>query len=101
MMRKIIERSHGHPLKNQKILLSHVCLISIRNIVFARLLAQMIKLQAQFPDYPITAIKFDNANEFTSQTFIDYCMSVGINVEHHDAYTHTQNGLVESLIKHL
>ena len=28
-------------------------------------------------------------------------MSVGINVEHHVAHTHTQNSLVESLIKHL
>ena len=28
-------------------------------------------------------------------------MSVGINIEHHVAHTHTQNGLVESFIKRL
>ena len=48
---------------------SHVCLLSTRNVVFARLLAQMIKLRAQFPDYPIKTIRLDNVGEFTSQTF--------------------------------
>ena len=28
-------------------------------------------------------------------------MSIGINIEHHVAHVHTQNGLAESLIKHL
>ena len=159
----IIEHSHGHPLKNQKILFpneypciassqgklifrssltniiyespvflerihgdicgpihppyepfhyfmilidiftrwSHVCLISTCNVAFAFaiLLAQMIILWAQFLDYPIKTISLDNAGEFTSQTFIDYC--VGINIEHPIAHTHTQNGLAESFIKHL
>jgi len=155
MMRWIIENSHGHPLKNQKILLpsdypctacsqgklviksppfkvivespsflqriqgdicgpihspcgpfryfmilidastrwSHDCLLSTRNVAFARLLAQIIRLQAQFPDYhPIQSIRMDNAGEFTSQAFYDYCMSIGINVKHLVAHTHTQNG---------
>ena len=68
---------------------SHVCLLSTRNVAFARLLAQMIKLQAKFPDYPIKAIKLDNVGEFTSKTFTNYCISVGINIEHHVAHTHT------------
>ena len=59
----------------------------------------MIKLRAQFLDYPIKTIKLDNACEFTSQTFTNYCMSVGINVEHLVAHTHTQNSLAKSLIK--
>ncbi|BBG96653.1 Disease resistance protein CC-NBS-LRR class family [Prunus dulcis] len=46
---------------------SHVCLLSTRNMAFARLLAQIIKLRAQFPDYPIKSIRLDNAGEFTSQ----------------------------------
>ena len=120
MMRRIIENSHGHPLKNQKILLSsdypcsacsqsklitkplhskivvespsfleriqgdicgpiqppyglfkyfmvlidastrwsHLCLLSTRTVAFARLFAQIIRLQAQFPDYPIRKICF-------------------------------------------
>ena len=128
MMRRIIENSHEHELKNQKILLSHeypcvacsqgklivrpshakvkfesiiflervygdicgpihppcgpfwyfmvlidasmrwsnVCLLTTRNIAFSRLFAQIIKLRAQFPDYPIKSIKLDNASEFTS-----------------------------------
>ena len=60
---------------------------------------QMIKLRAQFPNYSIKTIRLDNAGEFTSQTFTGYFMSVGINVEHPATHTHTQNGLVESLIK--
>ena len=68
---------------------------------FATLLAQMIKLRTQFLDYPIKAIGLDNIGEFTSQIFTTYCMSVGINIEHHVAHTHTQNGLIESLINRL
>ncbi|CAM8919718.1 unnamed protein product [Rhodiola kirilowii] len=80
---------------------SHVCLLSTRNVAFARLLAQIIKLRAQFPDHTIKKIRLDNAGEFTSQAFDDYCMSVGISVEHSVAHVHTQNGLAESLIKRL
>ena len=72
---------------------SHVCFLSTRNIVFARLLAQIIRLRAQFSDYSIKTIRLDNAGEFTFQTFIDYYMSIWINIEHLVAHTHTQNGL--------
>ena len=163
MMRRIIENSHGHPLKDLKILLSnensyttcsqgklvvrpspskinsespsflqriqgdicgpihplsgpfryfmvliyasarwsHVCLLSTRNVAFARLLAQIIRLRAQFLDYSIKTIRLDNAGEFTSKIFDDYCMTVGIDVEHLVPHLHTQNGLAESLIKRL
>ena len=163
IIRRIIDNSYGHPLKNQKIILSneypcfacshgkliikpsiskvvfespsflqrihgdicgpiqsssgpfryfmvlidassrwsHVCLLSTRNAAFAKLLAQIIKLRAQFPDYPIKTIRLDNAGEFTSQAFDNYCMSIGIDVEHPVAHTHTQNGLAESLIKRI
>ena len=163
MMRRIIENSHGHPFKNQKILLSsdypctacsqgklivrpshikvliksptfleriqgnicgpihppcgpfryfmvlidassrwsHVCLLSTNNVAFSRLLAQIIRLQAPFPDYPIKKIRLDNAGEFISKAFDDYCMSLGIKVEHSIAHVHTQNDLVEAFIKRL
>ena len=78
---------------------SYVCLISTLNVAFARLLAQMIKLQAQFPNYLIKTIRLDNAGEFTSQTFINYYMSVGINIEHLVVHAHAQNGLAEFFIK--
>ncbi|KAM2825188.1 hypothetical protein COP1_035011 [Malus domestica] len=80
---------------------SHVCLLSTRNVAFARLLAQIIKLQAQFPYHPIKSIRLDNAGEFTYQTFDDYCMTLGIDVEHHVPHVHTQNGLAEAFIKRL
>ena len=78
-----------------------VSLLSTRNLAFARLLAQLIKLRAHFPDFPLKAIRLDNAGEFMSQAFNDYCMSIGISVEHPVAHVHTQNGLAESLIKRL
>ena len=45
---------------------SYVRLLSTRNIAFAKLLAQIIKLRAQLSDYPIKTIRLDNAAEFTS-----------------------------------
>ena len=80
---------------------SHVCLLSSRNVAFSRLLAQIIRLRAQFLDHPIKTILLDNAGEFSSQTFLDYCMSIGIDVQHPVAHVHSQNGLAESFIKRL
>jgi hypothetical protein len=78
---------------------SHVCLLSTRNVAFARLLAQIIRLRAQFPNYLIQSIRMNNAGKFTFQAFYDYCMSIGINVKHSVAHTHTQNGLAKLFIK--
>ncbi|XP_021830713.1 uncharacterized protein LOC110770803 [Prunus avium] len=70
-------------------------------MAFARLLAQIIKLRAQFPHYPIKSIRLDNAGEFTSKTFDDYCMSLDIDIEHSVPHLHTKNDLAEALIKRL
>ena len=72
---------------------SHVCLLSTRNVASTRLLAQIIRLRAQFLDYPNKKICLDNVCEFTSQAFNDYCMSIGIDVEHLilRAHTHTHS----------
>ncbi|KAK9907163.1 hypothetical protein M0R45_002408 [Rubus argutus] len=80
---------------------SHVALLSTRNAAFAKLLAQIIRLRDHYPDHPIKSIRLDNAGEFTSKTFDDYCMSIGIDVEHPVPHVHTQNGLVETAIKRL
>ena len=80
---------------------SHVCLLSTRHVAFAILLAQRIRLRIQFPDHPIKIIRLDNAGEFSSQVFLDYCMSIGIDVQYLIAHVHTQNGLAESFIKRL
>ncbi|KAL4352452.1 hypothetical protein GQ457_06G007620 [Hibiscus cannabinus] len=61
---------------------SHVSLLSTCNLAFARLLAQLIKLRAHFPDNPIETIRLDNAGKFTSQAFDDFCMSIGISFEY-------------------
>ena len=41
----------------------------------------------------------DNAGEFTSKSFDAYCASLEIEVEYSVPHVHTQNGLVESMIK--
>ena len=51
---------------------SHISLLSTRNLAFARLLAQLIKLRAHFPDTPIKTIRLDNAGEFISDSFNNY-----------------------------
>jgi hypothetical protein len=60
--------------------------------VFARLITQIIRLQ-QFPDYPIKKIQVENAGEFTSQAFDNFCTFIGIVVEHLVSHVHTQNAL--------
>ena len=50
----------------------HVCLVSSQSLAFAKLLAQIIKLRVQFPDYTIKNIRLDNVGEFISQTFDNY-----------------------------
>ena len=80
---------------------SHICLLFTRNVAFARLLVQIIRLRAQFLDHPIKTIRFDNAGEFSSQAFLDYCMSIGIDVQYSIAHVHTHNGLAKFFIKRL
>ena len=80
---------------------SHVCLLSTRNHAFARFIVQIIKLRAHYPEHGIKTIRMDNATEFLSRAFNDYCIALGINVEYFVPYAHTQNELVESLIKRI
>ena len=80
---------------------SHVCLLYNINVSVARLLAQIIRLIAQFPNHHIKTIRLDNASEFSSQTFIYYCISIGIDVQHLVAHVHSHNGLAKSFIKRL
>ena len=80
---------------------SHVCLLSTKNAAFSKLLAQVIKLRVHHPDYLIKSIRLDNVEEFTSKTFDDYCMSIGVEVEHLVPHVHTQKSLAEAFIKHL
>ena len=65
------------------------------------MLSSKLRLTKPWFHNPIKTICLNNSSEFSSQTFLDYCMSVSIDVEHPIAHTNTQNGLVESLIKRL
>jgi hypothetical protein len=81
--------------------LSHVCLLSTHNHAFAKFMTQVIRLKANYPEYRIKSIRMDNAAEFLSRVFNDYCMTQDIEVHHSIPYVHTQNSLVESLIKRI
>jgi hypothetical protein len=43
----------------------------------------------------------DNAAQFSSRAFNDYCMALRIQVQHSVPFVHTQNDLAESLIKRI
>ena len=76
-----------------------VSLLSTRNIVFSKLLAMLIKFRTHYPDYPVKTLYMDNAGEFKSQHFEDYCMATGIELTYSVPYEHSQNGLAEAFIK--
>jgi transposase InsO family protein len=76
-----------------------VSLLSTRNIVFAKLLAMFIKFRTHNPDFPMKTLRMDNAAEFKSQHFEDYCLAMGIELTYSVPYEHSQNGLAEAFIK--
>jgi hypothetical protein len=59
---------------------SHVCLLSTYNHIFAKFMMQVIILKANYPEYRIKSIRMDNAAEFSSRAFNNYCMAQGIKV---------------------
>jgi hypothetical protein len=62
---------------------------------------QVIRLKVNYPKYRIKGIRMDNAAEFLSRAFNDYCMAQGIEVHHSVPYVHTENVLAKSLIKRI
>jgi hypothetical protein len=80
---------------------SHACLLSTRNHAFAEIMAQVIRLKTNFLEYQIQSIRLNSVAEFSSRSFNDYCMAQEIEVQYLVPYVHTQNGLVESLIKRI
>jgi hypothetical protein len=59
---------------------SHVCLLSTRSHAFAKFMTQVIRLKANFPEHWLQSVRLDNAAEFSSRAFNDYCMAQGIEV---------------------
>jgi hypothetical protein len=80
---------------------SHVCILSIWNHAFAKFMTQVIRLKSNFPEHQIQSIWLDNATEFSSRAFHDYCKVQEIQVQYSVTYVHTQNGLAESLINQI
>jgi hypothetical protein len=63
--------------------------------------SHVIRLKAKFPKHRLQSVRLDNAAEFSSRAFNDYCITQGIEVQHLVSYVHTQNSLAESLIKRI
>jgi len=80
---------------------SHVSLLSTRNLAFANLLSMLIRFKAHFPNYPIKTFHMDDAQEFRSRSFEDYCIATGIDLTYSVPYKQVQNRLVESFIKRI
>lgn len=80
---------------------SRVSLLSTRNMVLPRILGHILRLKAQFLDFPIKVLRVDNAGEFTSKHFKEFCNAAGIDIQYSVSHVHFQNGMVESLIKRL
>jgi hypothetical protein len=59
---------------------SHVCLLSTRNHTFVKIMAQVIRLKASFPENRIQSIRLDNATKLLSRAFNDYCTAQEIQV---------------------
>ena len=57
-----------------------VSLLSTQNIVFSKILASLIKFRAHYPEYPVKFLRIDNAQEFKSYAFEDYCQATGISL---------------------
>jgi transposase InsO family protein len=69
--------------------------------VISKFMMQVIRLKANYSEHRLQSIRLDNAAEFSSRAFNDYCMAQGIEVQHSVLYVHTQNGLAESLFKRI
>jgi hypothetical protein len=54
---------------------SHVCLLSTCNHAFAKFMMQVIRLKVNYAKYRIKSIRMNNAAEFSSRAFNDYCMT--------------------------
>jgi hypothetical protein len=80
---------------------SHTCLLSTCNHAFAKFMTQVIRLKANYPEYRIKSIRMNNAVDFLSRAFNDYCMAQEIDVQYFVLYVHIQSGLAESLIKRI
>ena len=80
---------------------AEVSLLSTQNLAFLRLLAMIIEIRAHNQDVRIKTLRMDNAAEFRSKTFEDFCTTISIQLTYSVPYEHSQNGLAKVYIKKL
>ena len=68
-------------------------------MAFPKLLAIIFRYKNHLPEYPIKYLRMDNAQEFRSHAFEDYCTATGIALTYSVPYEHAQNRLAEAFIK--
>lgn len=78
---------------------AEVSLLTTRNLVFPKLLAMLLRMRTHFPDFLVKNLRMDNALEFKSHNFEDFCTASGISLTYSVPYEHSQNGLAEAYIK--
>ena len=78
---------------------SEVSSLNSRNIVFAKVIAMLIKFRTHHLNFCVKRLRMDNAKEFRSQHFEDYYMATGIDLTYLVPYKHSQNVLANPFIK--
>lgn len=68
-------------------------------MVFPKTLAMLLKFRNHYPDHLVRFLRMENALEFKSQAFEDYCAGTGIELTYSAPYEHSQNDLAEAFIK--
>ena len=58
-------------------------------------------MRNQYPNHSIKKIRLDNAKEYRSALFTNFCDSLGIRLEYCVSYLHSQNGLAEANLKRI
>lgn len=78
---------------------AEVSLLTTRNMAFPKTLAMILKFKNNFSENHISFLKMDNALEFKSRAFEDFCIASRIKLTYFGPYDHAQNGLAEAYIK--
>ncbi|TPX45193.1 DNA-directed DNA polymerase [Synchytrium endobioticum] len=79
--------------------LGMIDLLPSRSQAFAAILACIYKMQAHHPNLQPRVIRIDNALEFRSNRFNEYCIANGIRVEYSPPYVSQLNGIAEAYNK--
>ena len=65
-----------------------VSLLPTHNMIFSKLLAILLCYRNHFPEHSIKYLHIDNAQEFRSHAFEDYCTPTGITLTYSVPYKH-------------